>query len=119
MRKQSLSGVLTFVLAVSLLGRAPLCVQAAKPVLTLSMAKASGLASSPKMEKLESELSVKEVSLQQALKSIKVKKKNKSCKVRSEVNFPSSFFDCDMRDKSVPADQRKEDGMVLAGFQHL
>ncbi len=28
-----------------------------------------------------------------------------------EVNFPSSFFDCDMRDKSVPADQRKEDGM--------
>ncbi len=78
MRKQSLSGVLTFVLAVSLLGRAPLCVQAAKPVLTLSMAKASGLASSPKMEKLESELSVKEVSLQQALKSIKVKKKNMS-----------------------------------------
>ncbi len=78
MRKQSLSGVLTFVLAVSLLGRAPLCVQAAKPVLTLSMAKASGLANSPKMEKLESELSVKEVSLQQALKSIKVKKKNMS-----------------------------------------
>ena len=38
--------------------------------------------------------------------------KNISCKVRSEVNFPSSFFDCDMRDKSVPEDQRKEDGMV-------
>ena len=23
------------------------------------------------------------------------------------VNFPSSFFDCDMRDKSVPEDQRR------------
>ncbi len=38
----------------------------------------------------------------------KVKKKVKDVKVQSEVNFPSSFFDCDMRDKSVPEDQRKE-----------
>ena len=44
--------------------------------------------------------------------AVQSQEKNKSCKVRSEVNFPSSFFDCDMRDKSVPADQRKEDGMV-------
>ena len=47
-------------------------------VLTLDMAKRSGVANSPKMEKLESELNVKEASLRQAIKSINVKKKNMS-----------------------------------------
>ena len=54
-------------------------VQAAQgQLLTLDMAKKSGVANSPKLEKLESELNVKEASLRQAVKSIQVKKKNMS-----------------------------------------
>lgn len=54
-------------------------VQAAEDrLLTLDMAKKSGVANSPELEKLESEQNVKEVSLQQAVKSINVKKKNMS-----------------------------------------
>ena len=50
--------------------------QAAGRVLTLDMAKKSGLANSPDYEKLENELSLKEVSLKQAVKSIQAKQKN-------------------------------------------
>lgn len=73
-----LSCVLALFLAVNLLDITSLPVQAAEQVLTLSMAKASGLANSPKMEKLESELEVRKASLQQALKSISAKEKNMS-----------------------------------------
>lgn len=51
-------------------------VQAANPVLTLDMAKKSGLANSSDYAKLENELSLREVSLKQAVKSIQAKKKN-------------------------------------------
>jgi len=51
---------------------------AEKKVLTLDMAKKSGLANSQEYEKLKSQLNVKEVSLSQAIKSIKLKKKNMS-----------------------------------------
>lgn len=51
---------------------------ATEKLLTLSMAKQSGLVNSPECEKLESELNVKEVSLKQAVKSIKLKQKNMS-----------------------------------------
>lgn len=73
-----LSCVLVLFLAVNLLVEMSFPVQAAEQVLTLSMAKANGLANSPKMEKLESELEVRKASLQQALKSISAKKKNMS-----------------------------------------
>ena len=51
---------------------------AADKLLTLSMAKRSGLVNSQECEKLESELNVKEVSLKQAVKSIQLKQKNMS-----------------------------------------
>ncbi len=74
---------LTFLFALSLLaGLYPggsLPVQAVQDrILTLDMAKKTGVANSPRLEKLESELNVKEVSLRQAVKSIKEKKKNMS-----------------------------------------
>ena len=74
---------LTLLLVLALLGGmypgGPFRTQAAgERLLTLNMAKRSGVANSPRLEKLESELNVKQVSLQQALKSIKVKKKNMS-----------------------------------------
>lgn len=57
------------------------CVEAQaanEKLLTLDMAKKSGVLNSPAYEKLKSELEVKEVSLKQAVKSIKVKQKNMS-----------------------------------------
>lgn len=82
MRKDRFKSVfallIAFSLVLSLTEGFPYEVQAAGKVLTLEMAKKSGLANSPKMEKLESELNVKEVSLKQAIKSIQAKKKNMS-----------------------------------------
>lgn len=51
-------------------------VQAASRVLTLDMAKKSGLANSADYAKLENELALQEVSLKQAVKSIQAKQKN-------------------------------------------
>lgn len=84
MRKRGLAtGLIPILMAAvlisSLLGRGRIESQAAgERLLTLDMAKKTGLANSPAYEKLESQLQVKEVSLKQAVKSIKLKQKNMS-----------------------------------------
>ena len=82
MRKNGLAKGMAVLLMTSVLtafagGGGQIQTQAAgEKLLTLNMAKKSGLANSPAYEKLESQLQVKEVSLKQAVKSIKLKQKN-------------------------------------------
>ena len=82
MRKNGLARGLAVLLVTSVLtafagSGGQIQTQAARErLLTLDMAKKSGLANSPAYEKLESQLQVKEVSLKQAVKSIKLKQKN-------------------------------------------